>query len=91
MSRKAIPTDAQARRLAALFAEVHTMTVGEYSTTTDAAILKRAWVSNSGETRRTASGDELPVYRLNEDGVEALERYFWDKRLNRMTGGKPIF
>lgn len=76
------PSIAQAKKLAWLFQSDQYLTEAiSYTAPTDAALIKHGWVSASGEGIHP-SGAPFTKYTINDDGLYALERYLWARRIS---------
>lgn len=84
MKRPSRPKEAsiaQAKKLAWLFQGDRYITRSEsYVEPTDAVLIKRGWVDATGDGIHP-SGQKFTKYKVNAEGLYALERYLWSSRL----------
>jgi hypothetical protein len=79
-----VPSAAQARRLAALFALEGEIRVSTgHTTSTDMACVKRAWVSDTGQVGTYPNGSQYSIWKINAAGLAALEDYLRERRTRR--------
>lgn len=93
MSKDRLPSAAQARRLADLWAtkeqQLSVMTRGPqfnpepYNDPTTVALVKYGWFARTGETKSFTNGTEWDIYRLTDAGTDALESFFRHARYKR--------
>jgi hypothetical protein len=76
-----LPSEAQARRLAALFAHDAEVRVSDgYTAPTDRVLVKRAWVSDSGQSGIYPNGHRYSIWKITACGLAALESYLRRRR-----------
>lgn len=82
MAKDKMPSKVQAQRLARLLLDdrQYLPVTDGFMPATDRAIVKRAWVSDSGEDYTYPSGLTARKYKINCDGLWALERYIREMR-----------
>lgn len=100
MAKTKLPSAAQAKRLAQLWAGKRTMsfmTKGPrhspepYNDPTTLALIKYGWVLRSGKMengREFANGTEWEVCTLADSGVDALEDFLREERYRRQHAAK---
>lgn len=71
-----LPSKAQARRLAGLFAHDAEVRVSDgYTAPTDRVLVKFAWVSDSEQSGNYPNGHRYSIWKINAGGLNALESY----------------
>jgi hypothetical protein len=94
-TNKKLPSPAQARRLATLWASekkrLSVMTKGPkhsqepYNDPTVLSLVKYGWVTATGEKQSFANETEWDIYELNLKGTDALESFLYEARFRRMV------
>jgi len=84
VTKKPIPTLAQAKRLAAIWGEHKFAHISkEYSSSTDLVLVKRGWIFPTGIEGKFANGTVYAEFYISADGLEALERFLWESRMKQ--------
>lgn len=84
MSKKPLPTLAQAKRLAGIWGEHKFAHISEkYSSSTDLVLVKRGWLFPTGIEGKFPNGAAYAEFYISADGLEALERHLWESRIRQ--------
>jgi hypothetical protein len=88
MRSDSLPSLAQAKFLASLFADMHVNGIAipkdqRRISPTASACLKRHWISGRGLGGKFMDGTEYEYHSINECGLLALERFLFSQRLKR--------
>jgi hypothetical protein len=81
-------SEAQAKRLAGLFVSGFIAAGEVYVSPTDAAILKKGLVRDTGESGTYPNGNSYNKFIINDAGLFALERYLADVRMSKSLAGR---
>jgi hypothetical protein len=83
--KKAKPSLAQAKLLAQMFAgqEIFFRKHGGNSPPTFVAVVRWGWVSETGAVGTYPNGSAYHVFKINEDGIDALEAFLFACRCKR--------
>lgn len=93
MAKARLPSLAQARRLADLWAskdqQLSVMTKGPqhspepYNDPTTLALVKYGWFAPTSEKKSYTNGTEWDIYRMTDAGIDALENFLCEVRWKR--------
>lgn len=93
MEKERLPSPAQARKLAELWASrnqelskmiqgpIHSS--GPYNDATTLALIKYGWVSTTDTTKSFANGTTWEIYKISDRGIDAIENFFRETRYRR--------
>jgi hypothetical protein len=88
---KEIPSRAQARRLAHLFAGDGGVHVSEgYTDASVSVLVNRAWVSETEDGGVYPSGRAYKIWKINAAGLIALENFLREHRLRQIETGSTF-
>ena len=77
-----VPSEAQAKRIAHLWASGKGVQIAkEYTEATSAVLLREGWIEPTGERGKYPIGWEYEVHKLSAKGLRALHTYFVAKGL----------
>ena len=88
MTKKDLPTAAQAKFIARCWSGGETRKIGQYTDPTERALIKRGWLTLNGEDGVFPNGTQYVVYEVNDAALDALASYLLDcryKRINPIT------
>lgn len=81
-SGRPLPTEPQARLLAAKWGDNEPIKYGGYDSPTTRVCVRKGWFDPDGTTGHHPSGSPWAGYRVSKLGVVALENFLCQRRLN---------